>query len=171
MTYLAEHAVPGPFLPSSSVKPSVRQDGPIQCSDERWHSLTSALKALRSAGRSCVRIVDCECESGSLLLCAARYARQLGFTSVEARGVDLREDRIRRARARAMRLRDPGICIGFEAGNMADVLNEEREFPADILVWHGCPQFAGMPDDEIATAAASGSRTQIADPAFSKRKR
>jgi hypothetical protein len=85
------------------------------------------------------------------LLCAVRHARALGFTAIEARGIDEAPALISCARMAANRLGDPAIGISFEAADFY-ALCDECEFPADIVLWHqfpGCDEAAGR----VVTAA------------------
>ncbi|MBJ7441714.1 MAG: hypothetical protein JHD35_22215 [Sphingopyxis sp.] len=84
-----------------------------------------------------MRIVDAECGDGRLLVQAARYARALGFTAIDGRGIDSDPSAINGARMAAARVSDPAIGLSFEAGDMLAALADEAEFPADILLWEG----------------------------------
>jgi hypothetical protein len=94
------------------------------------------------------------------LLCGVRYARTLGFTAIEARGIDDAQRLVHRAQAAAAVLHDPAIGICFEARNLAQALDEESEFPADIVLWHRCPTGDAAPDRSAGCAGCM----QIADP-------
>ena len=104
--------------------------------DPRWPALAAALRALRDRKRYAVRIVDADCGAGCLLLHAVRHARALGFTAIEARGIDGSPALIGRARAAAARLGDPAIGVVFDMADMMEALREEHELPADIVLWH-----------------------------------
>lgn len=158
MTHVAEHSIPGLL---GIARPNRRRaashpDARPRCRDSRWPALAAALDALYAARRRSVRIVDTECGAGALLLCAVRYARTLGFTAIEARGIDDAPALLHRAQTAAAALHDPAIGISFEARALAQALDEESEFPADIVLWHRCP------NGDVAHAAGC---TQIADPA------
>lgn len=161
MTHVAEHAVAGRIGPRPARRaPAVARRTPVRCRDPRWPAVAAALAALRETRRCSVRIVDADCGSGSVLLCAARYARALGFTSIEAYGIDTAPAQVARACAAAAVVHDPAIGISFAAGDVAGALKAEAEFPADIVLWHGCR--AG--DAPVARAVAAAGRTLIADP-------
>lgn len=134
----------------------------VRCRDARWPTIVAALSGLRAVKRHSVRIVDADCERGNLLLCAVRHARAIGFTAIEARGIGGSPAQIRRARAAAAAIDDPAIGISFEADDLITALEGEADFPADILVWHGCKGRNPMVAAAVASAAA---RTVIADPA------
>jgi SAM-dependent methyltransferase len=128
--------------------------------------VAAALAALRTRERRSVRIVDADCGAGTLLLCAVRLARRLGFTSIEARGIDHAPASIARARAAAAVMHDPAIGITFETADLVAALDDESEFPADILVWHGCAKGCDAAvENAVEHAVACAGRTLIADTA------
>ncbi|MEG3175156.1 SAM-dependent methyltransferase [Sphingomonas sp. RB3P16] len=139
MTHVAEHPIFGiPPVRPPQPRRAARVASAPQCRDDRWPAVAARLAALRADRRRSVRIVDVDCGSGRLLLCAVRLARALGFTAIEARGVDPASALIERATKAAAALRDPAIGITFETGDYVDALRDEARFPADIVVWHGC---------------------------------
>lgn len=159
MTNIAEHAVPGMI---AARRPGARRRvdtgrRACRCRDKRWPAMAAALASLRDSHRRSVRIVDADCGSGSLLLCAVRHARALGFTAIEARGVGAAPGRVARARIAAAMLRDPAIGISFETDDVVRAMTEEADFPADIVIWHGG-------DPRAARAVAAAGRALIADP-------
>jgi hypothetical protein len=89
-----------------------------------------------------------------------RHARALGFTSIEARGIDDAPTLICHAQAAASHLGDPAIGISFEAADMVFALRDECEFPADIVLWHGCADC----DEAARRVVTAAGRTLIADP-------
>ena len=116
--------------------PSVRRSA---AHDPRWAAVTAHLAALKEQGRHAIRIVDADCGAGALLLGALLQARAFGFTAIEGRGIDGSPPMIGRARASAARLRDPAIGVTFEVGDVAAVLRDEADLPADLLLWHRYP--------------------------------
>ncbi|UYY59579.1 SAM-dependent methyltransferase [Sphingomonas sp. S2-65] len=120
-----------------SVRPKQQADHlrgfPAQ--DSRAAGIKQALEDLHEAGRHSVRIVDLDCGAGCLLIHAARYARALGFTAVEGRGIDGVPQLIGRARAAAARLHEPAIGLSFDVEDVGMALEHEAEFPADIVLW------------------------------------
>lgn len=162
MTHVADHFIAGPLRRRSrTVRHSAAPATPtLHCRDERWPALAAALAALRATRRCSVRIVDADCGAGKMLLCAVRYARALGFTAIEARGIDKAPALVDRARTAAAVVHDPAIGITFETGDVVGALETESEFPADIVVWHGCR----ARDAAIAQAVAAAGQTLIADP-------
>lgn len=116
-------AGPSPFLRSSV--------------DPRWPVVAAALHHLCLTRRRSLRIVDVACGNGRLLIHAARHARALGFTGIEARGIDIAPSLIASAQVGALRVRDPAIGLVFETCDLLTALEEEAGFPADILLWSG----------------------------------
>lgn len=158
MNNVAEHAIPRPVAPRHRVAPLVPRS--LRCRDARWPEVAAALDGLRASRRCSIRIVDTACGTGDLLLCAVRHARVLGFTAIEARGIDDAPALVDRARTAAAGLHDPGIGITFETANLIDALDEEADLPADIVLWHGCKGC----DATVERAIAAAGRTLIADP-------
>lgn len=159
MTYLAEHNVMALPLAARTPRPYERAPARLRCRDPRWPQVAAALATLRADKRRSVRIVDADCGAGSLLLCAVRFARALGFTAIEARGVDRAPTLIGRARAAAAALHDPAIGITFEHGTPGAV-QDERDFPADIVLWHGDRH---SNDQATEQALAQAGRALIVD--------
>ncbi|WP_254603241.1 SAM-dependent methyltransferase [Sphingomonas bacterium] len=160
MTHVAEHRLERFSLPPiRSRRPAAAQPD-ARCRDRRWPAVAAALAGLRAEKRRSVRIVDIDCGAGTLLLCAVRYARTLGFTAIEARGIDTAAALVGRASASASVVNDAAIGITFERANIIDALEDESAFPADIVMWHGC---AGCSVEE-ANAVACAGRLVIADP-------
>ena len=106
--------------------------------DPRWPAVQAALGDLRERHRCAVRIVDADCGAGGFLIAVAEQARAMGFTAIEGRGLGGSPAMVGRARAAAKRHRHAAMGLVFEAGDAADALAEERDFPADILVCHRC---------------------------------
>lgn len=129
--------------------------------DPRWPAIAAALMALRDRRRRAIRIVDAECGAGCLLLHTLRHARALGFTAIEGRGIGGSPALIGRARANAGRLADPAIGVVFEVADLVAALREERDFPADIVIWHGTTR--GEVRAEVMDAVACAGRTLIGD--------
>lgn len=125
-------------LPSAStVTPATILGSRAAHNDARWTDICAALAALRERGRHSIRIVDADCACGSLLIEAVRYARAIGFTAIEGRGIDGSPAMIGRARAAAGRLHEPAIGLTFEVADMIEALASEADFPADMILWHG----------------------------------
>lgn len=160
-------------LSSAATKP--RPASPVTAgsraaqSDPRWTHIAAALAELRENHRHSVRIVDADCACGTLLIEAARYARALGFTAIEGRGIDGAPTMIGRARATAARLHDPAIGLAFDLADMAQALAQEADFPADIVLWHG--RNGGAEQPGIAALLAAAGQLVIVDPVSIVRRR
>ncbi|QBM75195.1 SAM-dependent methyltransferase [Sphingomonas sp. AAP5] len=164
MTYAAEHTIDGPScLHRSARKRIVAAPRRPRCRDTRWPEVAATLAALRAAKRCSVRIVDVDCGAGTLLLCAVRFARALGFTAIEARGIDAAPTLIGRARVAAAAVRDPAIGIVFERGDPVAALCAECDFPADIVLWHGCEGTHGEAAVRAERTALCAGHAVIAD--------
>lgn len=122
---------------TSTVTPSTILGSRAAHNDPRWADICAALAALHEGGRHSVRIVDADCGLGTLLIEAVRYARALGFTAIEGRGIDGSPAMIGRARAAAARVQEPAIGLTFEVTDMMEALSSEGDFPADIVLWRG----------------------------------
>jgi len=124
--------------------------------DQRWPALVAALRDLHEQRRHAVRIVDADCGCGCLLLEAARYAQVLGFTAIEARGIDGSPALIGRARVAAARFHDHAIGVEFDLADMVEGLTQEADFPADIVL---CGSLAGLDGSRMgALLRAAGKR-------------
>ncbi|HEY8065804.1 MAG TPA: class I SAM-dependent methyltransferase [Methylosinus sp.] len=83
-----------------------------------WSILDGKLRALRSSGARSVRILDLGCGPGTWLCRVVMRASELGFTSIQARGIDIAETQVRRASARGRRLAIAGLELAFESGDI-----------------------------------------------------
>ncbi len=162
MTYLPEHTGPSTLAFSPVCRPAEPPLDIIHSCDPRWPEVAAVLAGLRHGNRRCVRILECECGSGEFLLECVRLARQLGFTAVEARGIDCREDLLGCARSRAASLKDPAVGIVFDRCELDQALAEEVDLPADILIWPGCRCSDADLDAALRRAVASASHVSIA---------
>ncbi|MDF0486673.1 SAM-dependent methyltransferase [Sphingomonas sp. H39-1-10] len=151
----------GHWLVQDSGRRAARLAPPPVCEDARWPAVLAALAELRHANRHSIRILDMDCGAGSVLLHAVRHARALGFTAIEARGVDGVPALIGRARAAAAALIDPAIGISFETADLMTALVAEHDFPADILLWHG--HAAGIEQPVVVRAVAAAAHRIITD--------
>lgn len=161
MTHLPEHSIGGPRRRLRTQPRRAAAAPRLRCRDARWPAVAAALSALRATKRCSVRIIDTDCGTGTLLLCAARHARMLGFTAIEVLGIDDAEALVERARVAANGVRDPAIGLTFETRDLASALGDEADFPADIVLWHGA---AGCSCDAVRAVECAG-RTLIAEPA------
>jgi SAM-dependent methyltransferase len=90
-----------------------------------WMLLEKRLVDLRASGASSVRFLDAGCGPGTWLWRLVIRARALGFTSIVARGFDMAEAQIERARPLARKLSGlPGVDITFEVADLTARLPE-----------------------------------------------
>src|SRR3982075_3213544 len=71
-----------------------------------WAALETKLADLRATGATSVRFLDAGCGPGTWLRRLVLRARALGFSSITARGFDIAEAQIKRARLAARNLSD-----------------------------------------------------------------
>src|SRR5258707_10798222 len=90
-----------------------------------WAALESKLADLRATGASSVRFLDAGCGPGTWLCRLVLRARALGFSSITARGFDIAQAQIKRARLAARNLSGlPGVNLMFDVADLADRLPE-----------------------------------------------
>ena len=99
-----------------------------------WERLDAMLVRMWAEGRRAIRILDAGCGPGTWLLRLAVRARDLGFTAIEGRGVDLAPAMIEMARSRLRLALDPHIGLRFEVADLIDALDEEDEQSCDIVL-------------------------------------
>jgi hypothetical protein len=147
---------------TSTVQIVARADARV-AADRRWAPALRMLRGLHKRGRRSIRIVHASCGDGTLLIHAARAARSLGFTAIEGHGVDRDPALVAAARLSAALVKDPAIGLTFEAGDGAETLTAETEFPADLVFYA---------DDSAASLAALARAAGVASfagPGFIKR--
>jgi len=90
-----------------------------------WAALETKLADLRATGASSVRFLDAGCGPGTWLCRLVLRARALGFSSITARGFDIAQAQIKRARLAARNLSGlPGVNLMFDVADLADRLPE-----------------------------------------------
>jgi SAM-dependent methyltransferase len=95
-----------------------------------WSVLDAKLMALRESGRLSLTILDAGCGPGTWIRRLVIRARALGFTCIRARGFDMAEAQIRRARHLARGLQDlAGVEIAFDVG---DITRPFQEGPGSV---------------------------------------
>jgi SAM-dependent methyltransferase len=101
-------------------------DGPHAYADRYlWSVLDAKLRALRARGQDAIKILDAGCGPGTWLRRLVTRARDLGFTTIEARGFDVAETQIQSARLLAGDLADrPGIALRFDVADLSAPLPE-----------------------------------------------
>jgi SAM-dependent methyltransferase len=99
-----------------------------------WQVLDAKLVALRAAGRGAIRILDAGCGPGTWLRRLVTRSLALGFSRIDARGFDLAEAQIARARALSRNLADrPEVSLIFEVADLCDGL-PEKDASVDLTV-------------------------------------
>jgi SAM-dependent methyltransferase len=111
----------------------------LPCADDladrtTWERISLRLSDLHQRGRHALRIVEVGCGRGEWLMRTVARARELGFTAIEARGIDSAPDLIADARASAARFMDATVGIGFEVADAATGLASEADNPADLVL-------------------------------------
>jgi SAM-dependent methyltransferase len=90
-----------------------------------WAVLESKLRDLRASGANSISLLDAGCGPGTWLRRMVTHARKLGFTEITARGFDIAEAQVRRARLLARSLSGlPGVKLTFGVANLTGQLRE-----------------------------------------------
>ena len=90
-----------------------------------WALLEAKLTALRASGATSVSLLDAGCGPGTWLRRMVTHARALGFTSITARGFDIAQAQIQRARLLARNLSGlPGVSFTFDVADLTGRLPE-----------------------------------------------
>src|ERR1700676_3185457 len=90
-----------------------------------WAVLEKKLTDLRASGASSVRFLDAGCGPGTWLRRLVIRAHALGFSGITARGFDIAQAQIQRARLAARNLSSlPGVNLTFDVADLADRLPE-----------------------------------------------
>ena len=111
-------------------------DGRYAFSDRQtWAVIEDCLHRLRLSGARRLRLLDLGCGPGTWLRRTVTRARQMGFTDISARGIDLSDSQIRWARM----LSDPlasakWIKIVYDVGDIGDGLLQEGDASADLCL-------------------------------------
>lgn len=101
---------------------------------EVWARIDAALIDLRAQGRHAIRVLDLGCGPGTWLLRTAARARDLGFTAIEGRGIDISPAMIALAREAAMDMPDPQIGLAFDVGDILETLEQEGQHACDLAL-------------------------------------
>jgi len=96
--------------------------------------IASRLAEWRLKGHRSIRILDLACGRGDRLIRAAARARELGFLSIEGRGVDPSPGNVRHARHRAESEAHPSTSLVFEIGEPITALAAEHDGDADMVL-------------------------------------
>jgi SAM-dependent methyltransferase len=112
-----------------------------------WNILDAKLVALRASDTDKIRIFDLGCGPGTWLRRAVTRAHALGFTSIVARGFDIADEQVRRARELSADLSAlAGVDLAFEVGDI-DTPLPEADASVDL-----CLCLCGVLNHLLATA-------------------
>jgi SAM-dependent methyltransferase len=102
-------------------------DGSYAYGDRQiWMLLEKKLTALRARGADSVTLLDAGCGPGTWLCRLVARAHALGFARIEARGFDIAQAQIQRARLRAHDIsRLPGVSLTYEIGDITRPFSED----------------------------------------------
>jgi SAM-dependent methyltransferase len=90
-----------------------------------WQTIDRLLIAKRRKGDEAITILDAGCGPGSWLRRIVARCRALGFTDIRARGFDVADEQVERARELAADLtRLPGVNLTFDVGDLCRTLPE-----------------------------------------------
>jgi SAM-dependent methyltransferase len=91
-----------------------------------WAVLEKKLTDLRASGASSIRLLDAGCGPGTWLRRLVTRAHAPGFSSITARGFDIAQAQIQRARLGSRNLSSlPGVSLTFDVADLADRLPEQ----------------------------------------------
>jgi SAM-dependent methyltransferase len=84
-----------------------------------WEAIESRLLALRARGLDRIKVLDLGCGPGTWLRRVVIRARQIGFTGIDALGIDIADTQLYRARvlSRGLAMLD-GVTIDFGHGDL-----------------------------------------------------
>jgi len=92
---------------------------------EIWGIVENMLNTLRARDVRELSVLDLGCGPGTWLRRIVDRARQLGFTRIVARGIELAEAQVRRAQLLSQNLaRCPGVNLRFEVGDIREPMRE-----------------------------------------------
>jgi SAM-dependent methyltransferase len=90
-----------------------------------WSTLDARLVAHRASGATSISILDAGCGPGTWLRRLVVRARALGFTEITARGFDVAQEQVLRARRLSADLAAlPGVELRFDVADLTETLPE-----------------------------------------------
>ena len=155
MTAPVNATAPTPMAMSTSFMSSTGNT-PMAIS-EIWRILGNTLNKLRARGRRELSVLDLGCGPGTWLRRTVDWAGKMGFTRITARGVDLAEAQVRRARLLSQDLaRHAGVSLRFEVGDIRERM-PEPDCSVDIcLCLYGVLNH--LPADDLSTVFGEVAR-------------
>ena len=101
-------------------------DGQYAYGDQEiWRILGNTLNKLRARGRRELSVLDLGCGPGTWIRRIVDWAGKMGFAQITARGVDLAETQVRRARVLSHDLASrAGVTLQFEVGDIREPMPE-----------------------------------------------
>ncbi len=122
-----------------------------------WELLFSKLCALRATGRRSLRILDLGCGPGTWLRRLVTRARAIGFEDIAARGFDIADAQVARARTLSADLAGlAGVTLSFEVGDILAPLGE-ADASVDIALCL-CGVLNHLPAAEISNVLSEVGR-------------
>jgi SAM-dependent methyltransferase len=133
-------------------------DGQYAYGDQEiWRILETRLNKLRASGRRELSVLDLGCGPGTWLRRIVDWSRKMGFTRITARGIDLAEAQVRRARLLSQEVaRHAGVSLRFEVGDIRERM-PEPDCSVDIcLCLYGVLNH--LPGDDLSTVFGEVAR-------------
>ena len=122
-----------------------------------WAVMETKLADLRASGASAVSFLDAGCGPGTWLRRLVIRARALGFSSITARGFDIAQAQIQRARLAARNLSSlPGVNLTFDVADLTGRLPEADALGLDDLLAARIGQLAVADQESEATGIEIG---------------
>jgi SAM-dependent methyltransferase len=98
---------------------------------EVWSVINYAMTARRAEGARAIRVLDAGCGPGTWIRRVVRRAEELGFRQIRARGFDVADGQIKRARALSSHLLDPRAFKHIDVDLKFDVADITQPFPEE----------------------------------------
>jgi SAM-dependent methyltransferase len=133
-------------------------DGQYAYGDQEiWRILGNTLNKLWARGRRELSVLDLGCGPGTWLRRIVDWAVKMGFTRITARGVDLAEAQVRRARLLSQDLaRHPGVSLRFETGDIRGRIPEADRSIDICLCLYGALNH--LPPDDLPAVLGEVAR-------------
>jgi len=123
---------------------------------EIWRRLDATLQRLATENHRSLRLLDAGCGPGTWLRRTILRARELGFTSIEAHGIDISPAMLALARETTESVDDPAVTICLAEGDLTEGLKFENNAFDITLCLYGV--FNHLPASSHDRVAAELSR-------------